>query len=58
MGERRAMVLLLPGQGAQHLRMAAGLYGAEPVFTAAMDEVFDTVEAYARGEGSGSGPTG
>ncbi|MER5415580.1 acyltransferase domain-containing protein [Streptomyces virginiae] len=51
MGERRAMVLLLPGQGAQHLRMAAGLYGAEPVFTAAMDEVFDTVEAYAQGEG-------
>ncbi|MFE3019775.1 acyltransferase domain-containing protein [Streptomyces sp. NPDC059256] len=36
----RSTVLLLPGQGSQHLRMAAGLFGTEPVFTAAMGEVF------------------
>ncbi|MFI1046145.1 acyltransferase domain-containing protein [Streptomyces griseoruber] len=35
------VALLLPGQGSQHPRMAAGLYGHEPVFTAAMDEFFD-----------------
>src|SRR6185295_10794969 len=35
------VALLLPGQGAQHARMATGLYGAEPAFTAAMDEVLD-----------------
>ncbi|MCX4766681.1 acyltransferase domain-containing protein [Streptomyces sp. NBC_01275] len=35
------VALLLPGQGSQHRRMAAGLYGHEPVFTAAMDEFFD-----------------
>ncbi|MDP4503510.1 acyltransferase domain-containing protein [Nonomuraea turcica] len=38
---RRPVALLFPGQGAQHRRMAAGLYGFEPVFTAAMDELFD-----------------
>ncbi|MFC8075119.1 acyltransferase domain-containing protein [Streptomyces sp. NPDC057307] len=31
-------VLLLPGQGAQRERMAAGLHGREPVFTRAVDE--------------------
>lgn len=36
----RPVALLLPGQGAQHEQMAAGLYGSEPVFTAAMDLVF------------------
>ncbi len=36
----RGVALLLPGQGAQHPRMAAGLYGHEAVFTAAMDEAF------------------
>ncbi|MFC7330966.1 acyltransferase domain-containing protein [Marinactinospora rubrisoli] len=36
----RPVALLLPGQGAQHVRMAAGLYPHEPVFSAAMDEVF------------------
>ncbi|MFJ8622727.1 acyltransferase domain-containing protein [Kitasatospora sp. NPDC093550] len=36
----RPVALLLPGQGAQYEGMAVGLYGAEPVFTAAMDEVF------------------
>jgi acyl transferase domain-containing protein len=34
------VVLLLPGQGAQQQGMALGLYGVEPAFTAAMDEVF------------------
>ncbi|RKT55651.1 acyltransferase domain-containing protein [Saccharothrix australiensis] len=34
------VALLLPGQGAQQQRMGAGLYGADPAFTAAMDEVF------------------
>lgn len=36
----RGIVLLFPGQGAQYTRMAAGLYGAEPIFTEAMDAVF------------------
>jgi [acyl-carrier-protein] S-malonyltransferase len=36
----RPVVLVFPGQGAQYPRMAAGLYDREPVFTAAMDEVF------------------
>lgn len=36
----RSIALLLPGQGAQHPGMAAGLYGVEPVFTATMDEIF------------------
>jgi [acyl-carrier-protein] S-malonyltransferase len=31
---------LLPGQGSQHRRMAAGLYQRHESFTAAMDEVF------------------
>ncbi|GHB26334.1 hypothetical protein GCM10010306_019640 [Streptomyces umbrinus] len=33
-------MLLLPGQGAQRERMAAGLYGAREEFTAPMDEFF------------------
>ncbi len=36
----RPVVLLFPGQGAQYRRMAVGLYGYEPVFTAAMDTAF------------------
>lgn len=51
MANRRTMVLLLPGQGAQQPRMAAGLYGTEPVFAAAMDEVFRLVDAEEAGEG-------
>ncbi|MEV4175923.1 acyltransferase domain-containing protein [Nonomuraea sp. NPDC049709] len=35
-----AVLLMFPGQGSQHPRMAWGLYGEEPGFTAAMDEVF------------------
>ncbi|MGW3934879.1 acyltransferase domain-containing protein [Streptomyces phaeochromogenes] len=38
--ERRRTVLLLPGQGAQRERMAAGLYEARVEFTAPMDEFF------------------
>ena len=34
------IALLFPGQGSQHVRMAAGLYEHDAVFTAAMDEVF------------------
>ena len=34
------VALLFPGQGAQHPRMAAGLYGRLDVFTDAMDEAF------------------
>lgn len=36
---------LLPGQGAQHRRMAAGLYGRLPAFTYAMDAVFEALGA-------------
>ncbi|MFC9427861.1 acyltransferase domain-containing protein [Streptomyces sp. NPDC056987] len=32
---------MFPGTGAQHARMAAGLYGREPVFTDAVDAVLD-----------------
>ncbi|SDW71511.1 Acyl transferase domain-containing protein [Amycolatopsis xylanica] len=34
------VALLLPGQGSQRIRMAAGLYPGERVFAEAMDEVF------------------
>ncbi|MEV4754159.1 acyltransferase domain-containing protein [Micromonospora sp. NPDC049559] len=37
----RPVALLLPGQGAQYQRMGAGLYPAEPAFSAAIDEVFE-----------------
>lgn len=37
---RRRTVLLLPGLGAQRERMHAERYGADPVFTTAMDEFF------------------
>lgn len=34
---------LFPGQGSQHARMAAGLYGRHPVFTAEMDRCLASV---------------
>ncbi|MFF5103881.1 acyltransferase domain-containing protein [Streptomyces sp. NPDC000134] len=37
----RQLVLLFPGQGAQHVRMAAGLYAHDPVFTDTVDEVLE-----------------
>ncbi|MFD4374991.1 acyltransferase domain-containing protein [Streptomyces sp. NPDC058486] len=41
----RPVALLLPGQGSQHVRMAAGLHGAEPAFTEAMDEALAALAA-------------
>nr|WCI13851.1 LaxE [Streptomyces setonensis] len=41
----RPVALLLPGQGSQHAGMATGLYEWEPVFTEAMDTVFDELGA-------------
>lgn len=35
----RPIALLLPGQGAQHPRMAVGLYRRDPVFTSTVDNV-------------------
>ncbi|WP_338693499.1 acyltransferase domain-containing protein [Streptomyces sp. Q6] len=54
MDERRT-VLLLPGQGAQRERMAAGLYGRERVFTDAMDDFFRFFDAL---DGRGGGRSG
>ncbi|MFH8882355.1 acyltransferase domain-containing protein [Streptomyces californicus] len=42
---RRSVVLMFPGTGAQHPRMAAGLYAHEPVFTAAVDAVLGLLGA-------------
>jgi acyl transferase domain-containing protein len=39
------IALLFPGQGAQHPRMAAGLYGTSEIFTAAMDQAFELLGA-------------
>ncbi|MFE6286293.1 acyltransferase domain-containing protein [Streptomyces sp. NPDC057877] len=39
----RRIALTFPGQGAQHPRMAAGLYGVSRTFTATMDLAFDTL---------------
>ncbi|HEU0301534.1 MAG TPA: type I polyketide synthase, partial [Longimicrobium sp.] len=36
-GTDRPVAFLFPGQGAQHVRMAAGVYAAEPVFRDALD---------------------
>ena len=33
----RSVAFLFPGQGAQHVRMAAGVYASEPVFRRALD---------------------
>ncbi|MFJ8107289.1 acyltransferase domain-containing protein [Streptomyces sp. NPDC096132] len=47
-GHRPSVVLMFPGTGAQHARMAAGLYGHEPVFTEAVDAVLDPLGAEGR----------
>jgi [acyl-carrier-protein] S-malonyltransferase len=46
-GGPRPVVLLFPGQGSQYPGMATGLYRREPVFTEAMDEVFDLMGPHA-----------
>ena len=38
---RPRVVLTFPGQGAQHARMAAGLYGVSMSFTSTMDHAFE-----------------
>jgi len=43
--EQRRVVLLLPGQGNQRERMAAGLHGVSPEFTAAMSDFFQALGA-------------
>jgi amino acid adenylation domain-containing protein len=35
--EDRRVIFMFPGQGAQHLRMLADLYGSQPVFRATLD---------------------
>lgn len=44
----RSVALMFPGQGAQHVAMAAGLYGRDAAFTATMDEVFARLGARGR----------
>lgn len=44
-GFARPIAFLLPGQGSQHLQMAAGLYTWEPGFTEAIDTVFAALGA-------------
>ncbi|PRH80473.1 polyketide synthase [Streptomyces solincola] len=39
--DSRELVLLFPGQGVQHARMAAGLYRHDPVFTETVDDVLE-----------------
>ncbi|MGW3386285.1 acyltransferase domain-containing protein [Streptomyces cinereoruber] len=43
--DARPVALLLPGQGSQHVRMAAGLHGVEPVFTDAVEEALAALAA-------------
>ncbi len=38
------VAFLFPGQGAQHAGMGCGLYGAEPVFRAAVDQCADVLQ--------------
>ncbi|WPO70543.1 MULTISPECIES: acyltransferase domain-containing protein [unclassified Streptomyces] len=44
----RKVALLFPGQGAQHPRMGADLYGVSPRFTEIMDQAFDAFGASGR----------
>ncbi|MCH5670841.1 acyltransferase domain-containing protein [Streptomyces gilvus] len=45
-GPPRPVALMLDGHGAQHVRMGAQLYGAEPEFTRWMDHVFAAFGAH------------
>jgi phthiocerol/phenolphthiocerol synthesis type-I polyketide synthase E len=42
-GRDRPVAFLFPGQGAQHVRMAAGVYASEPVFRAELDRCAETL---------------
>ena len=48
----RPIALLFPGQGAQQLGMAAGLYGHSEVFTDVMDAAFRHLDRDGDGVGS------
>ncbi|HLM67452.1 MAG TPA: type I polyketide synthase, partial [Longimicrobium sp.] len=41
----RPVAFLFPGQGAQHVRMAAGVYASEPVFREALDRCAEVLRA-------------
>lgn len=43
-GHTRRTVFLFPGQGAQHPRMAADLYGVDETFTTVMDQAFTILD--------------
>ncbi|GAB3988773.1 type I polyketide synthase [Actinoallomurus acanthiterrae] len=44
-GAPRPLAFVFPGQGAQHARMAAGLYRTDPAFTEAFDRCMDLLDA-------------
>ncbi|HEX2204792.1 MAG TPA: beta-ketoacyl synthase N-terminal-like domain-containing protein [Longimicrobium sp.] len=44
-GKDRPVAFLFPGQGAQHVRMAAAAYASEPVFREALDRCADLLRA-------------
>ncbi|SUA81320.1 Beta-ketoacyl-acyl-carrier-protein synthase I [Nocardia otitidiscaviarum] len=44
MSARSRVVFLFPGQGAQHPRMAADLYGVDEAFTGTMDAAFSVLD--------------
>ncbi|MFC9745680.1 acyltransferase domain-containing protein [Streptomyces niveus] len=51
----RRVAFLLPGQGSQHIRMAAGLMETEPVFADAMDEALAVLAEHDGPNGWGTG---
>src|SRR5688500_2875261 len=44
--ENHSIAFLFPGQGAQHIDMARGLYQAEPVFRREFDRCLDLLKPY------------